>query len=46
MIDEKFINFINELANSEAFVELTHYMTESDKQQMKRAEIVFKIFLV
>lgn len=45
MIDEKFINFINELATSEDFVELTRYMTESDKQQMKRAEIVLRFFL-
>lgn len=45
MISETFIDFINRMAALDDFVQLTHYMTDSEKQQMKRSETVLRFFL-
>lgn len=45
MIDEKFINFINELANNTHFISLTKNMRPSDINQMKRSENILRYFL-
>ncbi|MGO4185885.1 DUF262 domain-containing protein [Paenibacillus sp. TAF43_2] len=45
MVDEKFINFINELAKNVDYVDLTKYMGLKDIQQMKRSENVLRYFL-
>lgn len=45
MVDEKFINFINELAKNGDYVNLTKYMALKDIQQMKRSENVLRYFL-
>ncbi|MNI62613.1 hypothetical protein D3C73_1179420 [compost metagenome] len=45
MVDEKFMNFINELAKNVDYVDLTKYMGLKDIQQMKRSENVLRYFL-
>ncbi|MHC8666532.1 GmrSD restriction endonuclease domain-containing protein [Bacillus cereus] len=45
MIDEKFINFINELANNTHFISLTRNMKPSHISQMKRSENILRYFL-
>jgi len=43
MVNEEFIDFINELAKNTDYVCLTKYMALKDIQQMKRSENVLKI---
>lgn len=45
MVDEKFINFINELAKNPDYEKLTQYMSLKDIQQMKRSENVLRYYL-
>lgn len=45
MVDERFINFINELAKNPDYENLTQYMSLKDIQQMKRSENVLRYFL-
>lgn len=45
MIDETFINFINELSMNRHYVNLTSKMNKEDKKQMKRSENILRYFI-
>lgn len=45
MVNNKFIDFINNLSKNSHYKKLTSYMLESDKKQMKPAENVLRYFL-
>ncbi|SCX66924.1 DUF262 domain-containing protein [Lysinibacillus fusiformis] len=45
MVDSKFINFINSLAQNNEYQNLTKYMLKADLKKMKRSENVLRYFL-
>lgn len=45
MIDETFINFINELSVNPHYINLTSRMNTEDKKQMKRSENILRYFI-